>query len=109
MADEGVRFETCIAPTGICSPARASLLTGRYPHGHGMLNNTHESDALRTELPADIPTLPMLPRARGYRLGHVGKWHVGPDGVARWPVQQGTGHVMTRTNDPLALWASRLP
>src|SRR5438094_4729612 len=44
LATSGVRFETCISPTPICSPARASLLTGRYPHGHGILNNTHEAD-----------------------------------------------------------------
>jgi arylsulfatase A-like enzyme len=72
-----VRFETCIAATAICSPARASLLTGLYPHGHGILNNTHEPDALRTDLPKDIPTFSELLRDAGYRLGYVGKWHVG--------------------------------
>jgi arylsulfatase A-like enzyme len=77
LASEGVRFETALAPTAICSPARASLLTGLYPHGHGILNNTHEPDALRTELPPELPTFPELLRDAGYRLGYVGKWHVG--------------------------------
>jgi arylsulfatase A-like enzyme len=77
LASEGVRFETCLAPTAICSPSRASLLTGLYPHGHGILNNTHEADALRTELPSGLATFPELLRDAGYRLGYVGKWHVG--------------------------------
>ena len=77
LASEGVRFETCLAPTAICSPSRASLLTGLYPHSHGILNNTHEPDALRTELPPELPTFPELLRDAGYRLGYVGKWHVG--------------------------------
>lgn len=80
LATQGVRFETCLAPTAICSPARASLLTGLYPHGHGILNNIHEPDALRTDLPAETITFPELLKRAGYRLGYVGKWHVGRSG-----------------------------
>jgi arylsulfatase A-like enzyme len=77
LAEEGVRFDRCLAPTAICSPTRASFLTGLYPHGHGILNNTHEPDALRTELAPGVVTWPALLRSAGYRLGYVGKWHVG--------------------------------
>ena len=80
FASEGVRFDVCVAPSPICSPCRASLLTGLYPHGHGVLNNTHEPDAIRREIPAEIPTYSELLRDGGYRLGYVGKWHVGPGG-----------------------------
>src|SRR5512143_707416 len=77
LAADGVRFDVCLAPTAICSPTRASFLTGLYPHGHGILNNTHEPDALRVELAPGVVTWPALLRSAGYRLGYVGKWHVG--------------------------------
>lgn len=77
LAAGGVRFEQAFAPAALCSPSRASMLTGLYPHAHGLLNNTHGEDALRAELPAEIATFPELLRDAGYRLGFVGKWHVG--------------------------------
>ena len=80
LAADGVRFETCLAPTAICSPTRASFLTGLYPHGHGILNNVHEPDALRVDLAPGTVTYPELLRAAGYRLAYVGKWHAGAGG-----------------------------
>lgn len=77
LADAGVRFEHVFVPSALCSPSRASMLTALYPHSHGILNNTHGDDALRTELPAGLWTFPEALATAGYRTGFVGKWHVG--------------------------------
>lgn len=98
FAAEGVQFDACFAPSPICSPCRASLLTGLYPHGHGVLNNTHEPDAIRRELPSDIPTYSELLRDNGYRLGYVGKWHLGRGG----PQSRGFHDVVSLHDDIVA-------
>jgi arylsulfatase A-like enzyme len=77
LAREGMCFTNVYTPIGICTSARASLLTGLYPHAHGMLNNCHGDDAILTELPAELPTFSQLMADAGYRMGYVGKWHVG--------------------------------
>lgn len=77
LAAEAVRCTRAYTPIGLCSPARASLLTAVYPHRHGMLNNCHEEDAIRLDLPDGLATFPRQMREAGYRLGYVGKWHAG--------------------------------
>jgi len=77
LAAEGVRFSHAFTPISICSSARASLLTGLYPHNHGILNNVHEPDAVRTDLAETTPTFGTALREAGYRNAYVGKWHVG--------------------------------
>lgn len=76
LRNEGMWFESAYTPTSICTSARASLLTGRYPHAHGLLNNSHEADAIRTDLPEGLPTLGELLAASGYTNTYLGKWHV---------------------------------
>lgn len=77
LAREGVRFNNAFTTIAICSPARASMLTGTYPHNHGMLNNTHERDAILLDLPDGTQTMSQLLADAGYLCGYVGKWHVG--------------------------------
>ena len=77
LHESGVTFTRAYTPISICSSARASLLTGRFPHAHGVLNNVHESDAIRTGLPTDVPTFGERLREAGYTNTYVGKWHVG--------------------------------
>ncbi|ELZ34005.1 sulfatase [Halogeometricum pallidum JCM 14848] len=77
LRDEGTWFDRAYTPVSICTSARASLLTGLYPHAHGMLNNSHEADAVRTDLPEDLPTFGELLAESGYENGYAGKWHVG--------------------------------
>lgn len=75
----GVDFTSAYTPTALCSPARASLFTGLYPHNHGLVNNTHTPDAILRNLPRDHATIAELLGKNGYRTGYVGKWHVGMD------------------------------
>ena len=79
LAAEGMRFTQAITPTSICSSARASLLTGQFPHTHGMVNNCHEADAIQANLPTNIPTFSGALAAGGYDCTYTGKWHVGHD------------------------------
>jgi arylsulfatase A-like enzyme len=79
LSSEGIRFERAFTPISICTSARASLLTGLFPHGHGMLNNSHEADAIRANLSPEIPTFSEALAESGYELTYTGKWHVGDD------------------------------
>ena len=78
LAAEGVDFTNAHTPSPICTPARASLLTGQWPHQHGVLSipPTEVSAAPhRTSLPPDADLLWTRLKDAGYRQGHVGKWH----------------------------------
>jgi arylsulfatase A-like enzyme len=77
MASEGVRFETAYTSCPLCTPARASLMTGLHVHGHGMLSNMFEYGACMGQLPDGPHLLPRRLAAAGYRCGYVGKWHLG--------------------------------
>lgn len=80
LAAQGMRFDRAYTPIGICSPARASMLTGTYPHRHGVLNNVHGRDALQADLRPGTPVYPALLRDAGYATAYAGKWHVDMDG-----------------------------
>ncbi|WP_126662393.1 sulfatase-like hydrolase/transferase [Haloterrigena salifodinae] len=79
LSSEGMRFSRACTPISICTSARASLMTGLFPHGHGMLNNSHEADAIRPNLPTDLPTFSEELADSGYDCSYTGKWHVGRD------------------------------
>jgi len=70
LAAGGVRFSNAFAVNSLCTPARASLLTGRYAHSLGILDNA-------TPLDPATPTYASLLRAAGYATGYAGKWHMG--------------------------------
>jgi len=75
LAAGGVRCAMAYTPCGLCSPTRASLLTGKYPHNHGLLTNIHDQHTL-VGMPTDHPTWSQRLRDGGYRTGYIGKWHV---------------------------------
>ena len=78
LAAEGVRFANAFCTTSLCSPSRASILTGRYAHAHGVRNNF-------TELPPALPHWPARLQSQGYATAYVGKWHMGEDNDAPRP------------------------
>lgn len=64
--------------TPICSPSRASLLSGLYPHNHGMVANHQQRDISREmSFPRDVPVLADLLASGGYACAYTGKWHLG--------------------------------
>jgi N-acetylglucosamine-6-sulfatase len=70
MAAGGMLFEHAFVTTSLCSPSRASILSGQYAHRHGVLDNS-------TELPLSVPTFPVELQKAGYETAYVGKWHMG--------------------------------
>lgn len=76
LARDGVYLPNTIANNPVCCPARATIMTGRYPHGHGMIVND-------LRLREERVTLSEMLRGEGYATGFVGKWHL--DGGDRLP------------------------
>lgn len=85
IAELGVRFDNCFATNALCSPSRASILTGTYSHVNGV-------STLVTPIDAAQPTFVSQLKAAGYRTAIVGKWHMGdgpghnPQGFDYWDV-----------------------
>lgn len=76
LAQRGLRFNRCYTTTPICSPARASLMTGLLPHNHGVLQVEHCVDDDQSCLRTDHPHWAQRLTATGYRTGYFGKWHI---------------------------------
>jgi arylsulfatase A-like enzyme len=72
LAREGVRFANTFCTTSLCSPSRASILSGLYAHTHGVTNNF-------TEYPATMPSFPGILHDSGYATAYFGKYHMGED------------------------------
>jgi arylsulfatase A-like enzyme len=97
LASGGMRFTQAYAAAPICSPTRASILTGQHPARLGMTDwlpgrrDLPSQKLLRPQLvnylPEDSITLAEALKARGYRTAHIGKWHLG--GAAHSPENNG--------------------
>ena len=75
LASEGVRFEHAHTTQAVCSPGRASIFTGLYPHQCGQLGlATHKYAQYEA-----FPNLFSILKAEGYRTGLIGKLHVNPE------------------------------
>ncbi len=76
LAARGVRFARAVTPNAVCSPARASLMTGLLPHNHGVMWVTHVVDGDQGLLRTDRPHWAQRLQAVGYDTAYFGKWHV---------------------------------
>lgn len=70
LAADGVLFEQCYVQNPVCAPSRASLVTGQYPHNHGLWANG-------VSLPKDTPLFSRALADSGYSCGVIGKMHLG--------------------------------
>lgn len=76
VANEGIRFESMYSASPVCSPSRASLLTGRYP-GNAGVRAILAGHRRASGLTAEVPTIATALKKLGYKTGICGKWHLG--------------------------------
>ena len=77
LASQGVLFQTAYTACPVCTPARASIITGQAPHNHGMTLNTEDLGAPVHQLPDAPHLISRRLESAGYRCGYIGKWHLG--------------------------------
>ncbi len=91
IGKEGAMFHNAFMTTPLCSPSRASFLSGQYAHSHGFTDNVDRSAASHR-----LVTFPRLLHQSGYETAFIGKWHMGNDdmprpGFDRWVSFKGQG------------------
>ncbi len=90
IAEGGMRFDNCFCTNSICTPSRASILTGTY-------NHVNQVTTLATHMDNQLWTFPKELQASGYQTAIFGKWHLGtgpahcPTGFDDWAVLPGQG------------------
>ena len=90
MAVEGAHIRNAFVSTALCSPSRASILTGKYAHTHTVVDN-------EAPLPANLVFFPSYMKQKGYQTSFFGKWHMGntddrpQPGFDHWLSFQGQG------------------
>ncbi len=105
MAREGTYFPNTVVTSALCSPSRATILTGETARNHRIVDNNHSSEAGLTFFPA------LLQKA-GYQTSFIGKWHMGNDddnprpGFDKWVSFRGQGAYFPTTGIPAAAAAA---
>ncbi len=90
MAAEGMHLRNAFVTTALCSPSRASILTGQYAHHHGIVDNT-------SPIPEGTHFFPEDLQEAGYKTAFIGKWHMGEEddrpqpGFDQWVSFRGQG------------------
>ena len=91
MAKQGVHLQNAFVTTSLCSPSRASILTGLYTFRHRVIDN-------QRAVPEGTQFFPQYLQKAGYKTGYVGKWHMGGHsdkprpGFDYWVSFRGQGH-----------------
>lgn len=75
MADS-LRFNNAHCVNSICSPSRASMITGMLPHNHGMIDCGHTVPEYRAKYDQSLDNLPKILKEAGYHMSYYGKWHI---------------------------------
>jgi N-acetylglucosamine-6-sulfatase len=90
LARAGAHIENATVTTSLCSPSRASILTGLFSHRHGVVDN-------QTDIRPDLVFFPQYLQQLGYETAFIGKWHMGHDsdeprpGFDKWISFRGQG------------------
>jgi len=119
LADKGVRFEHAYVTQAGCSPSRASILTGQYPHNHGQIGLATHGLRMYKD---DTPNLTTYLKEAGYRTGIIGKIHVNPESAFLFDFKafpksnfndrsirefaRSAGKFFRASNDPFLMWIS---
>jgi len=94
LARDGVQFANAFHAVPLCSPNRASILTGQYPSRHGIIDNV-----ARNRMSHRLETFPQALQREGYETAFFGKWHMGNDptprpGFDEWAAIPGQGRTI---------------
>lgn len=112
LAKEGKLFTQFYVNSPVCSPSRASLMTGRFPaelgiHGHFATLESNRDRGMPNFLDPNIKSITKIFKDNGYAVGHFGKWHLGHSPDSPLPTEYGIDVAKTNTSnsrDDFKLW-----
>jgi arylsulfatase A-like enzyme len=76
LSTNGIIFKSAYTAIAVCSPSRASLFTGLYPHNHKVLMNVHIPTRTCNGIDPEVPNMASMLSQAGYHLEYFGKWHM---------------------------------